>query len=160
MGGRRLREQKTQVARPDGILQTIVRHDPDHKRQQLLEQETDIPLTGEEEKKYEKKNIAILQKSDTGNIQRYLKITEKLTNTINLDYKTTRLKYSGILNPFQLVIRDETVSRISSRSVSARHSNGIASYVSTLRSVSCLNGKNCSSSSGETGNIFLRSGEP
>ncbi|MCD7852025.1 MAG: DUF5686 family protein [Parabacteroides sp.] len=62
----------------------------------------DIPLTGEEEKKYEKKNIAILQKSDTGNIQRYLKITEKLTNTINLDYKTTRLKYSGILNPFQL----------------------------------------------------------
>ena len=62
----------------------------------------DIPLTKEEAIKYEKKNIAVLQKSDTGNIQKYLKITEKLTNTINLDYKTTRLKYSGILNPFQL----------------------------------------------------------
>ena len=57
----------------------------------------DIPLTQEEEKKYEKTMTAIPQKTDTNNIQKYLKITERLTNTIRLDYKTTRLKYSGIL---------------------------------------------------------------
>lgn len=62
----------------------------------------DIPLTQEEETKYEKTSIRTTQANDTSNIRKYLKITERLTNTINLDYKTTRLKYSGILNPFQL----------------------------------------------------------
>lgn len=62
----------------------------------------DIPLTVEEMKAYQKKPIASIQKSDTGEIQKYLELTEKLTNTVNLNYNTTRLKYSGFLNPFQL----------------------------------------------------------
>lgn len=40
--------------------------------------------------------------TNTNNFTPYLKITERLTNTMNLDYKTTRVKYSGLLNPFQL----------------------------------------------------------
>ncbi len=62
----------------------------------------DIPLTIEEIKTYQKKPIASISKSDTGEIKKYLEITEKLTNTVNLNYNTTRLKYSGFLNPFQL----------------------------------------------------------
>lgn len=62
----------------------------------------DLPFTEEEQQLYRQTSGKITQNTDTGNIRRYLKITEKLTNTINLDYKTTRLKYSGILNPFQL----------------------------------------------------------
>lgn len=60
------------------------------------------PLSHEEKRVYESATSHTVQIGDTGNIRKYLKITEKLTNTINLDYKTTRLKYSGILNPFQL----------------------------------------------------------
>ena len=95
----------------------------------------DIPLTQEEETKYEKTSIRTTQANDTSNIRKYLKITERLTNTINLDYKTTRLKYSGILNPFQL-------------------------GYSGLRSVLYSNEKSCSSNSREIGNIFLRNKEP
>lgn len=62
----------------------------------------DTTLTEEEEKLYNHSPVSAVEKTDTGNMQRYLKITERLTNTINLDYNTTRLKYSGILNPFQL----------------------------------------------------------
>lgn len=66
--------------------------------------ERDLPLTPDEERLYliaekEKKNE---QETDTANITKYLKLTEKFTNTISMDYKTTRLKYSGIFNPFQL----------------------------------------------------------
>lgn len=62
----------------------------------------DVPLTPEEKKVYEDITDTAILESDTGNIKKYLKLTEKLTNTMNLDYKTTRLKYSGILNPFQM----------------------------------------------------------
>lgn len=62
----------------------------------------DIPLSQEEQSVYRQTQPKVITPSDTGNIRRYLKVTEKLTNTIDLDYKTTRLKYSGILNPFQL----------------------------------------------------------
>lgn len=62
----------------------------------------DIPLSEEEQMLYSNQLDKNLQQTDTGNIRKYLKLTEKLTNTINIDYKSTRVKYSGILNPFQL----------------------------------------------------------
>lgn len=65
-------------------------------------QKRDIPLTQEEEKSYKKVPITTLKENDTSHFEKSLKITEKLTNTVNLNYNTTRLKYSGFLNPFQL----------------------------------------------------------
>ena len=62
----------------------------------------DVPLTDEEDRLLRYSPQANTQSSDTGNMMKYLKLTEKLTNTIDLDFKTTRVKYSGILNPFQL----------------------------------------------------------
>lgn len=64
--------------------------------------ERDIPLAPEEQRLYEIANKETLQETDTANITRYLKLSEKFTNTISMNYKTTRLKYSGIFNPFQL----------------------------------------------------------
>ena len=71
-------------------------------------QKRDIPLTMEELTllntlpKYEDYNI-IKIKNKSNNVTKYLKLTEQLTNTVSLNYnKTTRIKYSGILNPFQL----------------------------------------------------------
>ena len=62
----------------------------------------DLPLTIEEQQKYKKKAIATSADQDTTPMQKYLKITEKLTSTIHLTHNTTRIKYSGFLNPFQL----------------------------------------------------------
>lgn len=59
----------------------------------------DVPLTESERLAYhstEKNKADRLDSTD------YLKVTERLTNTVNLNYRTTRIKYSGILNPFQL----------------------------------------------------------
>lgn len=64
--------------------------------------ERDIPLTEEEQSLYRIASLNDGQKTDTANITKYLKLTETLTNTMSMDYKTTRLKYSGIFNPFQL----------------------------------------------------------
>lgn len=64
--------------------------------------ERDLPLTPEENKLYEVVDKETQQETDTANITKYLKLTEKFTNTMSMDYKTTRLKYSGIFNPFQL----------------------------------------------------------
>lgn len=60
----------------------------------------DFPPTQEEIRKYQ--SVFQSSKTDSSEIRKYLKVTRKLTNTINLDYRTTRLKYSGLLNPFQL----------------------------------------------------------
>lgn len=62
----------------------------------------DKPLSREEELIYFKESDENMLKTDTSNITKYWKLTEKLTNTININNKTTRIKYSGILNPFQL----------------------------------------------------------
>lgn len=64
-------------------------------------QKRDIPLTEQEIKNYEQ-NTSPLRTDDRRELPQYLKITQKLTNTINLNYKTTRFRYSGLLNPFQL----------------------------------------------------------
>lgn len=56
------------------------------------------PLTPEEKKTYGMiKESKILSDSLS-----YLKLTEKLTSTMNFNYKSARVKYSGILNPFKL----------------------------------------------------------
>lgn len=63
----------------------------------------DQPLTQEESTLYNTVQEGNVSKIDTASdLRRYVKLTQQLTNTINLDYKTTRIKYSGILNPFQL----------------------------------------------------------
>lgn len=65
-------------------------------------QKRDIPLSETEKIIYDNIQDKVIRQADTSNMTKYLKLTEKLTNSINLNYKTTRLKYSGILNPFQL----------------------------------------------------------
>lgn len=40
--------------------------------------------------------------SDSNLFTPYIKLGERLTSTVNMDYKTTRIKYSGLFNPFQL----------------------------------------------------------
>lgn len=64
----------------------------------------DIPLTDEEEELYHNVTDRRLQKDsiDKDNSPQYLKFTEKLVNSFSFDYKTTQIKYSGILNPSQL----------------------------------------------------------
>lgn len=59
----------------------------------------DVPLTESERLAYHSTEI---NKTDRLDSTDYLKVTERLTNTVNLNYRTTRIKYSGILNPFQL----------------------------------------------------------
>jgi len=65
----------------------------------------DVPLTREEKKIYltyypqRKKNDS---DKDTTEVLDYLKLTEQLTSNIHYDFHSTRIKYSGILNPFQL----------------------------------------------------------
>ena len=63
----------------------------------------DNPLSPDEAHLYNKAQEQNINKIDTADdLQKYVKLTEQLTNTVNMDYKTTRLKYSGIFNPFQL----------------------------------------------------------
>lgn len=62
----------------------------------------DAGLTPDEQQVYRLTPGRSVADTDTSNFIPYLKITERLTNTINLDYKTTRVKYSGVLNPFQV----------------------------------------------------------
>lgn len=59
----------------------------------------DIPLTDKEKSMYKKDEQE--ERRDTSNTQTYLQLTERLTNTINLNYKSTRLRYSGVFNPSQ-----------------------------------------------------------
>jgi len=59
----------------------------------------DIPLTDKERSMY--KNNEQKAEKDTSHVQTYLELTERLTNTINLDSKSSRLRYSGVLNPSQ-----------------------------------------------------------
>jgi hypothetical protein len=65
----------------------------------------DIPLTKEEETLYHNVTDERLQRYDSANMddaRQYLKFTEKLVNPYTFDYKTTRIRYSGLLNPSQL----------------------------------------------------------
>lgn len=63
----------------------------------------DHPLTPEENQLYNKTQKDNISKIDTTkDLQKYVKFTEQLINSVNMDYKSTRIKYSGFLNPFQL----------------------------------------------------------
>lgn len=63
----------------------------------------DNPLSPDEAHLYKWAQEQNISKIDTADdLQKYVKLTEQLTNTVNMDYKTTRIKYSGFLNPFQL----------------------------------------------------------
>ncbi len=66
------------------------------------DKERDIPLTTEEKQLYKASQTKQEEKPDTSELQQYLKLTEKVTSSINMDYKSTRIKYSGLFNPFQL----------------------------------------------------------
>lgn len=57
------------------------------------------PLTPEEKQIYEHVDVKVEKRVDT---LRYLELTKKLINSINIDYKSTRMKYSGLFNPFKL----------------------------------------------------------
>ncbi|MDD4515045.1 DUF5686 family protein [Massilibacteroides sp.] len=61
----------------------------------------DCPLTNEEKRLYamDTKSEAA---SDTSRTSKYLEITENLTGSINMDLRSTELRYSGLLNPSQL----------------------------------------------------------
>lgn len=58
------------------------------------------PLTPEESQIYEQ--IEVKKSGKRIDTLRYLELTKKLTNSINIDYKSTRMKYSGLFNPFKL----------------------------------------------------------
>ena len=58
----------------------------------------DNPLSPDEAHLYNKAQEQNINKIDTADdLQKYVKLTEQLTNTVNMDYKTTRIKYSGLL---------------------------------------------------------------
>lgn len=66
----------------------------------------DIPLTEDEKDIYnaseEKKATSKKSKIEAPNVQKYLNMTEKLVSTMSFNNPKTRIKYSGIINPFQL----------------------------------------------------------
>ncbi|MDR0429914.1 MAG: DUF5686 family protein [Tannerellaceae bacterium] len=66
----------------------------------------DIGLTPEEQKLYQNVTDKRLQQTDSAtdkdNALRYLTFTEKLVDSYTYDFKTTRIRYSGFLNPSQL----------------------------------------------------------
>lgn len=59
------------------------------------------PLTAEENLLYAKSAVS-KQSNDTTLAARYWEITENLTGSINMDIKSTKVRYSGLFNPFQL----------------------------------------------------------
>jgi hypothetical protein len=62
----------------------------------------DMPLDREEETLYQHVTDKRLQQTNSiDSVQQYLKLTEKLVNSYTFDYKTTRIRYSGLLNPSQ-----------------------------------------------------------
>ena len=120
----------------------------------------DNPLSPDEAHLYSKAQEQNISKIDTADdLQKYVKLTEQLTNTVNMDYKTTRIKYSGFLNPFQLVIPPVTASLTNSDSVSARHSPVTNKFVSVRRLVTYSSASRYFSRSEAIGNTRRRNGE-
>ena len=62
----------------------------------------DKPLNEEEKLLYSKVNVINpLPNDSTEDLQKYLQLTEQLVNSVNMDVNSTRIKYSGFLNPTQ-----------------------------------------------------------
>lgn len=66
------------------------------------EEKRDIPLTDEEKETFSIHYPSGIQKRDSSQAVDYMEITEQLTSSMNYKSQTTRIRYSGILNPFQL----------------------------------------------------------
>lgn len=61
----------------------------------------DIPLTADE--KYVMASVSEqVERLDTSQIKKYLDLSEQLVSTMSFDYRSARIRYSGILNPLQL----------------------------------------------------------
>lgn len=61
----------------------------------------DYPLTYNEQSLYQQ-TLQSFKKDSITDLKKYIKLTKRLTNSVNMDYKSTRFKYSGLLNPLQL----------------------------------------------------------
>lgn len=61
----------------------------------------DCPLTYDEQSLYQQ-TLQSFKKDSITDLKKYIKLTKRLTNSVNMDYKSTRFKYSGLLNPLQL----------------------------------------------------------
>ncbi|MCD7936287.1 MAG: DUF5686 family protein [Tannerellaceae bacterium] len=66
------------------------------------EKRRDIPLTEEEEQLYAASNLWGQKDPDSTAELRFLKVTEKITNSIRLDSRDMRFRYSGFINPFRM----------------------------------------------------------
>lgn len=64
----------------------------------------DVPLTAEEQQLLRGGAVSGNRQTPTDSATvHYIRLTRRLTNTVSLDYdQTMRIKYSGLLNPFQL----------------------------------------------------------
>lgn len=60
-----------------------------------------IPLTKDEQELYEKAEERVVE-TDPLDTSRYIALTQKIINPMKFNYKSTRMKYSGFLNPFEL----------------------------------------------------------
>ena len=60
----------------------------------------DHPLSASEQALYD--TAPAIEQIDSSLISHYARLGEQLTNTVNRDYKSVRMQYSGLLNPFQL----------------------------------------------------------
>lgn len=62
----------------------------------------DMPLKEDEQVLYATAKQPQIQSNDsTADLQKYLQFTEQLVNSMNMDLHSTRIKYSGFLNPTQ-----------------------------------------------------------
>lgn len=92
-----------EILGPDQLLQALVRYGSYYQGFHVLEYPSWQPLSPDEAHLYNKAQEQNINKIDTADdLQKYVKLTEQLTNTVNMDYKTTRIKYSGLLNPFPI----------------------------------------------------------
>lgn len=63
----------------------------------------DIPLTEEEKEVYKINYInEKVESRDSTDATNYMEIAEQLTSNINYNFRTTKVRYSGLFNPFQL----------------------------------------------------------
>lgn len=77
-------------------------HSPLPKDSTYWNSRRDKPLTTDEKALYITGTNVVRTEADSSVLTRYLQLGERLTSTVNRDYKSTRVKYSGLLNPFQL----------------------------------------------------------
>ncbi len=73
------------------------------QNEEYWKEKRDVPLTKEEEAVYQINYLKPAKgepKDSTATVD-YLKLGERLTNSVNYDFESTRIRYSGLLNPLQ-----------------------------------------------------------